>query len=323
MLGLQAPQQQVQVDEALEGLPSGEDPLHTVVVERFQEPEPALQVVARADVVARKHVQASETAQQDVFRGPAADTAQGAQPRHGRRIVEVLEVVEIDLACSDGARERDDRLPLLPAEAEHAQLVRRALGEVVRRREGVSPIACCVPTARAGFRQPVEQLDTQAERDLLAGHGIDQRLEHGREARRLQAVEELRQSAEGKVALGRAIEVIEGPIDAEQTDERRHRHEPGARREARAAHRRLQHRTLRWRDLHDLDAERALVDDQHPAIGGAIPAIDGVDRPPAQRLDREVEAKRRHRLDLERQPFEIRGRPPDLPTVVNAQILHP
>ena len=141
VLGLQAPQQEVQVDEALEGLPSGEDPLHAVVVERFQDPEPALQVVAGADVVAREHVQASEPPQQDVLRGPAADTAQGAQPRHGRRIVEVLELVEIDAARGDGARELDDRFPLLPAEAEDAQLVRRAPGEVVRRREGVSSIA--------------------------------------------------------------------------------------------------------------------------------------------------------------------------------------
>jgi hypothetical protein len=161
----------------------------------------------------------------------------------------------------------------------------------------------------------VEQLDTQAERDLLAGERIDQCLEQGRESRWLQAAQASRQLAEARVASGRAIEVVEAPIEAEQTTECRDYRQSGGRREARAPYRHLQPRTLRWRDLHDFDVERALIDHQNPAI-------DGVDRPPPQRLNREVEAKRWHRLELERRPVEVRRGLPDRFGPVNRQIFH-
>jgi hypothetical protein len=104
-------------------------------------------------------VQASQAAQQDVLRSPATDAAQAAQSRHGRRIVEVLELVEIEPACGDAVRKRDDGCPLLPAEAEGAELVRLEPGEVIRRRKGISSIGGYVPSGRAGCRQAVEQLD--------------------------------------------------------------------------------------------------------------------------------------------------------------------
>jgi hypothetical protein len=147
----------------------------------------------------------------------------------------------------------------------------------------------------------------------LAGERVDQRLEHRRETRRLQAVEELHEAAVARFVSRRAIE---------QTGERRHRHQSGGRRQARTARRHVQHRTLQGRGLHDLHRERALVDDQNLAIGRAVPAIDGVERPPAQRLNREVETKGRDRLDLEDQPIVIRGRLPDLPIAVNATLVH-
>lgn len=76
----QAVEEEMEVDHPRIWLPARHGARDRIVVERRRQPEPARQVVARPNVIAREDVQAPEPTQEFVLRAPASDPVQAHQP---------------------------------------------------------------------------------------------------------------------------------------------------------------------------------------------------------------------------------------------------
>ncbi len=71
--------------------------VYSVVVERLAQLQPAPQIVPGTDIVSGKEVRAAETAQQHIFRAPAAYAVQCLQVLDRRFVVELRQLLEVEL----------------------------------------------------------------------------------------------------------------------------------------------------------------------------------------------------------------------------------
>src|SRR5262249_27527034 len=155
------------------------------IIQWLLQTQPALQIIARADVISGKDVQPPESAQQRVFRRPPSHSPQLKQPRYGRFIIEKSQSFQVQFSFNDGVREVDQGAGLLAAEFEPSQPLRLQPGQAGRKRKGMKMV-----TRDGGavvFGQAVEQSNAKRERDLLASDAIGQRLEHGGETWRFES----------------------------------------------------------------------------------------------------------------------------------------
>ena len=103
-----------------------------------------------------------------------------------------------------------------PAKGRFRSYLRTCTCHVVRRRKRV-PGALADPTSDVTHRsQSVEQFETDDERELLAGEGVDERLEHRREPRRLQAAEPIGQFSQPAIATRHSVPPGEIDVQSEQ-----------------------------------------------------------------------------------------------------------
>ena len=84
-------EQEMKIHQARIGLPSMEQFLGALVVQRALPPQPLLQVVPRTHIIPRKDIEAPTAAQENIFGRPAANSAQLLQSCASCCIVEICE----------------------------------------------------------------------------------------------------------------------------------------------------------------------------------------------------------------------------------------
>ena len=168
--------------------------------------QPALQILAGTDVIARKDVCPSQAAEQHVFRRPTPHATQPAEAGDGLLVGQARQPFQIRLPIGAGPGQLDHGTALLPTEAQPSERFRFQPGQVFRAWERANRPLFPGDDGAVVVGQAVEQTDAERERDLLAGDRIDDALKHGSEARRLHSAEPLRQGTQLGITRGQAIE---------------------------------------------------------------------------------------------------------------------
>ena len=165
----------MEVHEAGVWLPWLDHPAHPRVVQPTGPSEPSREAFLSADIVARKHMQTAETSQQHVLRRPSSDTAQFEQSGADLVVVSTYQPFEVDSAPLDGASQRQQGVDFLAAEPNRVVSRRPKSRHVAWGWKPVVSIAGCSTPHVADSRQSIKQLETDLERQLLAGERIDER----------------------------------------------------------------------------------------------------------------------------------------------------
>src|SRR5438094_6891334 len=149
--------------------------------------------------------------------------------------------------------------------------------------------------------QPVEQLKPHLDGELLAGERIEERLEEGRESRRLDPAKTFDERSELPIAAGEPIEARQIHPEAERALE--HRGHPQSR-VGREPSRSDRTDMESQASLLDGDLDRSAVEHQDPTVDVSIPAIDGVPGSTARGPYGQIESERQRRMDDERDPAQ-------------------
>lgn len=143
-----------------------------------------LEALLRPAVAAGEDIDPSEAPQKHILGRPRPDTPYTVQEVERIRVAHLLELPERDRSAGDIARKLDDRFCLVKTEPERFQVVGFCSCKDFGPGEGVQrglPVAKCFTVMP---RETVEQEYPDIEGYLLAGEGVDQRFEKGREAGR-------------------------------------------------------------------------------------------------------------------------------------------
>lgn len=147
-----------------------------------------LKIAPAANVIAGENVEAAHAAKKRVFGGPAADAPNRKEFFERSGIVKFTEGFQVQCAGGNGAAEFENRALFLMAVAEGAKRARRNAGEVGGEWAGVDG-GVCERRAAESFDEAIQQHHADVERNLLAGNGVEERLENGGIARRFEAFE--------------------------------------------------------------------------------------------------------------------------------------
>ena len=140
-------------------------------------------------------------------------------------------------------------------------------------------------------------MDPHGKRQLLAGDAVDQRLEDGGKARWLESTHARGERAEQRVGRGHRGELGEIDGQPEEPVQRAAREHLCMLIDGPAGEADRQARRVRRAILGHRERNRPAVDGHHALIRGCVPAVEGVVGAATQRPGREVEPKRRTRLD--------------------------
>ena len=205
----------MEVDQSGVGSPGGEDPANSVVIQGAGQAEPAKEVVSGPDVVAGEDVQPPNP------RNRTYSPVQRPTPRTRKRRSKAAP------SDSDASASRS-RCPsaMAPDNSIRARAFCR-LNPRARKSSGFSPASSSGREKRGPGRprRPWRARtprrvgragETEGQRDLLAGDGVDHALEDGGEPRRLHPAEPPRQRTEAVVAGREPVELREIDAEAEQ-----------------------------------------------------------------------------------------------------------
>jgi len=175
-----------------------------------------LEFVPAADVVAGENIQTAHAAEERIFGGPAADSANCGEMRERGGVVEIVERFEIEFAGGEGAAEFEDGALLLLAVTHGAQSAGRNAGQIFRGRAAMERVGC----GRSGFaeslHEAIEKHDADVERNLLAGDGVEQGFENCGIAGRFEAGELGDERLEIFLCCGERAESAEIDLSAEE-----------------------------------------------------------------------------------------------------------
>src|ERR1051326_8333342 len=128
-------------------------------------------------------MQATKPAQEDIVGAPGSDAPPPDERLYHCRVVEMLEHAELECPGGRCSRKLQDRNGLALAKAERLQRRARQPEDIARPRKGVK-----VAGRRARSRgQPAKQCHPRGDGELLAGDGVEETLEDGRETWRFDA----------------------------------------------------------------------------------------------------------------------------------------
>jgi hypothetical protein len=284
----------VKVHQAGIRLPSLDNPAHASVVQRPRTSEPSSQSLLSAHIITGEHVQSPKASQEHVLGTPPADAAHVEQTLAGHRVVFLLERLQIQCPSRDRPGEAEQCVDLLTAEPKRPVLCRRQPLHVARRGKGMASISQRAGSRAAERRQPIEQLETHLQRQLLARECVDHGLEHRREPGWLHAPERVGEPPQLRIRCGRLVPIRQIDPKPEQPIDRRSHALPVQPRPGRGRCRHDQLRRRRRPCLPRRQFGRPSSHHDHTPVRRAIPTVDQIARTAPQRPHREIEAERRN-----------------------------
>lgn len=290
----------MEVDHACPGAPASGEFVDAFVVELAGDAEKCPQPVLRSDVVARQDVEPAESTQQDVLRGPAADAVERHQFPQCFFVAGRFQLLEFEVAGHDLSSRFDHGAGLAQAEAGPLDFLGFGAGQFFG--SGEDPRRPFGSRNRRSVlrRKPVQHMHAGVERNLLAGHRVDQGLEGGGKAWWLHPAQAPGDRSENTVAGGHLVEAGEIAFKAEQPVQvpadvfvlpGRDTPFDGHRKRGRIRRSGLAHR----------DCHRLFRNDHGPAIGRClfVPQVGLVVHASPDRQNRVVKPERRERVDFE------------------------
>lgn len=176
----------MKIDEAGVIFPGSKEFARFRVIGARAQAEMLLQIVPAADVIAGENIEATHATEERVFSGPATDAANRGQACESGGIVVVAEGFQIEAAGGDGKAEFEDGALFARAVTECAKGTGAKIRQILRVRTGAGG---GVRRRRAAeiLHQPIEEHDSNVQRDLLARDGVEQSLEDSRIPGRFEA----------------------------------------------------------------------------------------------------------------------------------------
>jgi hypothetical protein len=151
-------------------------------------------------------MESSQAAKQNVFRRPASYTPQSLEAGDGGVIRKRCHGLQIETSSNNCRGKLKHRAGFLTAESKFAQGCWRHLDQIMRARKCVRDDITRSDRLSTGLRQPIEELDADRQRQLLAGDGVDYRLENAFESGWLHAVKTQREGVEWRLARDKSVE---------------------------------------------------------------------------------------------------------------------
>ena len=210
--------------------------------------------------------------------------------------------LQFQVPSTDRSGEVEERANLLTAEPDRSIILRSQLHDVVRGGERKANVGSRPESRTADRREPVEQLEADLQRQLLARERIDDGFEHRRKPGQLHAQESIGEQPQPLITRGHPVPLIQiNPKPEKPLND-----EPHMSPLRQCPRRRRCHHDHSWRRrcgrLAHREFRRPSPNDDDTSICRAIPPVHQIARPAPQCPDREIEAERRNwpQLELER-----------------------
>lgn len=206
----------MEIQHARIWLPLLDGPVYAVVIQRAWPSEPPSQILLRTDIVAREDVQTAETSQQYVLGRPSSYSSQLTKLRECHGVVIKGQTFDVDVASVDSSRQGEQCADLLAAEPNRVIGGRCDSCYIARRWKSVRGLADSMSHV-ARPSQSIEELETDDQRQLLAGEAVDEGLEHREESRGFHTPEPIGERPQPLVSFGDSIPVAQIDLQSKQS----------------------------------------------------------------------------------------------------------